>query len=128
MRQAGIIAAGALYAVECNRDRLVEDHVNAQVIATAVGQAEGLSLRPDTVDTNIVIFEVDPALGTAGQFAAALKSRGVWMLAVGATLLRAVTHLDVNDDDVRTAAEIIRKVADDMAHGRITISNDEPTY
>ena len=72
---------------------------HAQILAQAIRDATGLTLAPDTVDTNMVIFEVDPALGTAGQFAATLKAHGVWMLAIGATLVRAVTHLDVSRDE-----------------------------
>ena len=63
MRQAGIIAAGALHALQYHRDRLAEDHENAQIIAESVRGCEGLTLCPKTVDTNIIIFDVDPALG-----------------------------------------------------------------
>ncbi len=128
MRQAGIIAAGALHALQYHRDRLHEDHANAQIIAEAVRRGEGLTLRPDTVDTNIVIFEVDPALGTAGQFAAALKQHGVWMLGVGGALVRAVTHLDVSHRDAVAAASIIPQVASGLAQGTIELPPDEPTY
>src|SRR5207253_6858238 len=74
MRQAGIIAAGALYALQNNRKRLSQDHANAQILAEAVRAAEGLSLQPDTVETNIVIFRVESRLGPAAEFAAELKA------------------------------------------------------
>ncbi len=96
MRQAGIIAAGALYALEHHIERLAEDHANAQLIADAVRQVEGLELLGGTVDTNIVIFRVDPALGTAAEFCGRLKDRGLQMLAIGAQQVRAVTHLDLD--------------------------------
>ena len=128
MRQAGIIAAGALHALQCHRDRLAEDHQHAQIIAQAVREAPGLSLAPDIVDTNMVIFAVDPAVGTAAQFTATLKAHGVWMLAVSATLVRAVTHLDVSRAEAVAAAEIIPRVAEGLARGTITAGNDEPTY
>ena len=67
MRQAGIIAAGALYALEHHIDRLAEDHDNARILADAIRETPGLTLDPDIVDTNIVIFEVDPELGTAAD-------------------------------------------------------------
>ena len=57
MRQAGIIAAGALYALEHNIERLAEDHENARILADAVRATPGLKLDPDIVDTNIVIFK-----------------------------------------------------------------------
>ena len=77
MRQAGIIAAGALYALEHHIDRLAEDHANARILADAVRATPGLKLDPDIVDTNIVIFEVDPELGTAAAFCARLRDEGV---------------------------------------------------
>lgn len=128
MRQAGIIAAGALHALQHHRARLAEDHENARILAAAIGRSEGLALRPPVVDTNIVIFEVDPALGTAGQMAAALKSRNVWMLAIDRQLVRAVTHLDVSTEQTRRAAEVIVQVASDLAAGRMHSNADEPTY
>src|SRR5690606_39301895 len=77
MRQAGIIAAGALYALENNIARLADDHANAQILAEAIRDIDGLTLQPDQVDTNIVIFHVDPTLGTAAEFVARLKEHGV---------------------------------------------------
>lgn len=128
MRQAGIIAAGALHALQYHRDRLAEDHQNAQVIAAAIRGCPGLRLCCDTVDTNIVIFEVDRALGTAGQFAAALKQHGVWVLGVGGALVRAVTHLDASREDAAAAAAIIPQVAERLANRQIPLPADEPTY
>ena len=112
MRQCGIIAAGALYALQHNVNRLAEDHVHAQILAQAIREAHGLRLRPDQIDTNMVIFEVDPALGTAADFAAALQQQGVLVLHTSLTRIRAVTHLDVHEADVRQAGEIIRRVAE----------------
>ena len=63
MRQAGVIAAGALYALEHHIDRLAEDHANAQVLAAAIRKIDGLELRPDKVDTNLVIFQRASAAG-----------------------------------------------------------------
>jgi threonine aldolase len=68
MRQAGIIAAGALYALEHHIDRLADDHANARILGQAVRSSPGLSLDPESVDTNIVIFDVDAELGTATAF------------------------------------------------------------
>jgi threonine aldolase len=109
MRQGGVIAAGALYALEHHIDRLAEDHANAQRLADSIRSIDELELRPATVDTNIVIFAVEPGLGTAAEFATALKQRGLLMLSVGPQLIRAVTHLDVNGDDAERAGEILRE-------------------
>ncbi|MHB8969081.1 MAG: threonine aldolase family protein [Pirellulaceae bacterium] len=128
MRQSGIIAAGALHALQYHRERLAEDHEHARILAQAIRNASGLTLAPDTVDTNMVIFEVDRALGTAGDFAATLQAHGVWMLAIGETLIRAVTHLDVRRDEILAAAEIIPRVAEDLAKGVLKVHCVEPTY
>ncbi len=128
MRQAGIIAAGALYALEHNRERLAEDHENARILAGAVAETEELTLTPEVIDTNIVIFQVAPSLGTAAEFTTALKAHGVWMLAVGGAAVRAVTHLDVNRQDIQRAATIMKEVAEQMASGDLQITDVEPTY
>jgi threonine aldolase len=107
MRQAGIIAAGALFALENNIPRLAEDHTNARLLADAVRKLHGLTLEPDVIDTNIVIFRVDPRLGTAADFAAALRERGVLVLPFGPQQIRAVTHLDVSRAQIEQAAEAI---------------------
>jgi threonine aldolase len=115
MRQVGILAAGALFALEHHRNRLIEDHANAQIVAEGVRQAEGLSLTPDQVDTNIVIFAVDPLLGSAADFVLALREAGILALATSATQIRLVTHLDVTQAQCRHAAEQIRSIADALA-------------
>jgi threonine aldolase len=112
MRQAGVIAAGALYALGHQIERLADDHELAQLFAAAVREVEGLELYPLEIDTNIVIFRVDPRLGTAAEFAARLKSQGLLTLPVGPNLIRAVTHLDVNRADVEQAGIILRAVAE----------------
>ena len=110
MRQAGVLAAAALYAIEHHVDRLAEDHANAQALADAVRRAPGLTLCPDAVDTNIVIFHVAETLGTAESFSARLKARGVWMLPLGSQWVRAVTHLDVSAADARRAGAALAEV------------------
>ncbi|MGD9647143.1 MAG: low-specificity L-threonine aldolase [Pirellulales bacterium] len=108
MRQAGIIAAGALYALEHHIDRLAEDHEKARLLATAIRETPGLALDPDLVETNIVIFKLAPELGPAAAFTAKLREQGLLMNAVGPQRIRAVTHLDVSMEQVRQAGEIIQ--------------------
>jgi threonine aldolase len=110
MRQAGIIAAGALYALEHHIDRLAEDHEKARVLADAIREIPGLALDPAIADTNIVIFKIDPKLGTAKEFAVQLKERGVLVYDVGRYRLRAVTHMDVTMEQIRNAGKILRDV------------------
>jgi len=111
MRQAGIIAAAALYALEHHVDRLAEDHANAKRLASGIRGIDEIQLDPDLIDTNMVFFRVDPAWGTAREFSAELRKRGLLMLATSPTKLRAVTHLDVNADDVDRAIAILKDAA-----------------
>ena len=117
MRQAGIIAAGALYGLDHHIDRLAEDHANARELATAIAAIEGLTLDPPDVETNIVIFVVSPKLGTAADFCARLKEAGVLMLPIAAQQVRALAHLDVSRADVTSAVEVLKRVAGELASG-----------
>jgi threonine aldolase len=114
MRQVGVIAAGALFALEHHRDRLAEDHANARILAEAIRNAPGLKLDPDLVESNMVILAVDPTLGSATDFMAALQQAGVLMLSISPAKIRAVTHLDVDSRQVRKAGEIIRQCAEQL--------------
>jgi threonine aldolase len=106
-RQAGIIAAGALFAVENNRERLVNDHANARRFAEAIEDLDGLSVDLRSVQTNLVYFGV----AGADAFAAELRSRGVDVLSVGPTRIRAAFHLDVSDSDTDQAIAALGDVA-----------------
>jgi threonine aldolase len=110
MRQAGILAAACLYAMEHNVARLADDHRNAQIIAQAIADTPGLSLEPAEVDTNLIWFRVDPAVGNAKEITARLKQNGVLIHAAGPHKLRACTHLDVSKAQAERAAETLRKV------------------
>jgi threonine aldolase len=115
MRQAGVIAAAALYAVENHVERLAQDHANARVIAQAIADTPGLRLDAPEVETNLIWFEVDPDLGTAKDVAAALKQRGVLIHTPGPHTMRACTHLDVSAAQAEQAADAIRKTISDPA-------------
>jgi threonine aldolase len=110
MRQAGILAAAALYALDHNIERLAEDHANARRLAEAIAGLRGVKLDPRTVETNIVIFEIEPSLGTADQFQQRLRERGVWMFATAPNKLRAVTHLDVSREKIERAIAVFREL------------------
>ena len=108
MRQSGIIAAAALHALDHHVECLADDHANAQVLARAVEETDGLRLESGPVETNLVWIAVDPALGTAADVAARLRTEGILVSALGPHVLRACTHLDVSREDVEFAAERIR--------------------
>jgi threonine aldolase len=111
MRQAGVIAAAALYALDHHVERLAQDHRHARLIAQAVGDTPGLRLDPPEVETNLVWITVDPDLGTAAEVASALREGGVLVQIPGPQTLRACTHLDVSAADAERAADAIRRVA-----------------
>jgi threonine aldolase len=119
LRQAGIPAAACLYALDHNIDRLADDHENARVFAESIAGIDGVRVDLESVETNLVFFEIDAELGTAAQLSAALRERGVRMNpAGGAQRLRACTHLDVDRAGVRRAAEAIRECLDTGLGGR----------
>jgi threonine aldolase len=92
MRQAGIVAAAGLYALDHHVERLTEDHENARVLAEGLASLDGVTLDPADVETNIVVFGVPDA----EAFCADLDRAGVKMYAIGPQRVRAVTHLDVD--------------------------------
>ncbi|HEY3412494.1 MAG TPA: low-specificity L-threonine aldolase [Armatimonadota bacterium] len=104
MRQAGILAAAGLYALEHNIDRLVEDHANAIRLAVAIVDAPGVLPDPYAPPTNMVYFNTT---GPADAFVDALTVRGVLANATAKNRIRMVTHLDVDEEDVDRAAEAI---------------------
>lgn len=116
MRQAGIIAAGALYALRHHRDRLHEDHEHARMLGEAITEAPGLSLAVPEVESNIVIFNVAPLLGTAAQFAQKLAQKGLHVLVVGPQAIRIVTHLDVGREAIEQACGLLKSTANAASH------------
>lgn len=108
MRQAGIIAAGGLHALDHHVERLAEDHANARRLAEGLATLPGIVLDPDEVETNIVIFSVPDAPGLCAR----LEEAGVRMGAIGPDRVRAVTHLDVDaaaiERALRAAAAVVR--------------------
>ncbi|MBP6964461.1 MAG: aminotransferase class I/II-fold pyridoxal phosphate-dependent enzyme [Armatimonadetes bacterium] len=108
MRQAGIIAAGALYGLRHNVERLAEDHANAKLLAERLAGIEGVILDPSDVETNIVFFGIRGA--AAPEFVERLKARGVRMGAYKGGRVRAVTHLGVTREDVIAAADAVGEV------------------
>jgi threonine aldolase len=109
MRQAGIIAAGGIFALRHHVKRLAEDHANARRLAAGLAELPGVVLDPASVETNIVIFELRGALG-AEAAVAALLAQGVRMGAMGPRTVRAVTHLDVGAEQIERVLKAARAV------------------
>ena len=108
MRQAGILAAAGLIALEQMPHRLHEDHANARLLAQALSSVEGIGISPADVETNIVIFSTQ---GDAPALVASMRERGVLASALGSHSIRLVTHRDVDAAACSRAAEVIQGVA-----------------
>lgn len=112
MRQAGILAAAGLIAIEEMSKRLGEDHANARLIATALAQMPGISFDLDRVQTNILIFDVKGTGLTSGEFALRCKSAGLLVSTANPACVRIVTHCDASRADCERAVELLRTVAE----------------
>jgi threonine aldolase len=110
MRQAGILAAAGLIALEKGPKRLQEDHDNAQFLACRLAEIPGIDIDPALVQTNIVIYGVKKAGFSSTDFLAAIARRNVLAVPVDAGRVRMVTHLDVNRAAVENAAAVVREV------------------
>jgi threonine aldolase len=108
MRQAGIIAAGGIYALEHNVERLAEDHEHARLLARGLCEVPGIRVDPAEVETNIVFLDVAGTGFSAQEFNEKMKAYGVRMAAggYGSSLLRAVTHLNISKADVNRVLDV----------------------
>jgi threonine aldolase len=109
-RQAGVLAAAGLYALEHNIERLAEDHANARLIAEVLADAAPGSVKPDQVDTNIVVADLAATGKSVPEIVEAARAAGVLVGGVGPTQLRVVTHLDASTEDCRTGAQTLARL------------------
>jgi threonine aldolase len=110
MRQAGILAAGALYALENNMARLHEDHQKAKLLAERLEGIPGIHVQKDHVQTNIVVIDIQDRKESAGDILKDFQEKKVLISEMSSTTLRAVTHLDVSMEQVESAANIMNLV------------------
>ena len=110
MRQVGIIAAGALYAIENNLDRLIDDHRRAKKLAVNLVESGLFEIDPNAVLTNIVVIKLKSQYSEV-KFCSELESRGLLLVPFGRGRIRAVAHLDIDDDDIDEASRVIIDVA-----------------
>lgn len=114
MRQAGIIAAAGLYALDHNVDRLSDDHMNAQRFAEHVASCDGVKLPFGAIDSNIVFVDVSETGIDAAAIVTALEDQGINVGAMGDSVIRVVTHLDVDTAMVEEAAHAFVAVVDGL--------------
>jgi threonine aldolase len=107
-RQAGMLAAACLYALDHHVQRLADDHAAARIFAEAVASHVPTAVEPDGVETNVVV--IDTGATAAAPLAAAAAERGVQVSALGPFMIRAVTHLDVTADDCELAGQLVGKL------------------
>jgi threonine aldolase len=110
MRQAGVLAAAGLYALERNVERLAEDHALARSLAHALHGLGGFVAPPEELETNIALVRIEGGPLDAAGWMEALKPHGVLVLPMTARSLRFVTHLDVGEGDVERLARAVRSV------------------
>jgi threonine aldolase len=110
MRQAGILAAAAIYALEHHVTRLTEDHNHAKRLARILQQIPSVRIAPQQVETNIVIFEVTGQRRTPAEIVNALKREGVLINATGGLSYRAVTHLNISAKQIEEAGTVFTRV------------------
>jgi threonine aldolase len=107
MRQVGIFAAAADHALDHHLDRLADDHANARLLAEAIAGAPGVELDLASVQTNIVVFRLGDGAPDAATVVDRAREAGVLVVGLGERMVRAVTHLDVSREQVRSAAEAV---------------------
>ena len=110
MRQVGILAAAGIYALKNNYKRLKEDHENAKFLAQRLSEIDGLEIDMETVQTNLVVIDIRNSGLSVPEAVERLKEKKVLVVPFGKTLIRAVTHLDVNRKDLEMGVEVFGKV------------------
>ncbi|WP_074406004.1 MULTISPECIES: low-specificity L-threonine aldolase [Aquimarina] len=110
MRQAGIIAAGGLYAIRNHFERLKDDHHNAKILANGFNEIDGISVNIEKTHTNMVILDVIHDTINAHQLESEARKEGLLFLCTSDKRIRLVTHLDVTKEDCEKAVEIVSKI------------------
>lgn len=110
MRQVGILAAAGIWAIDHQLPKMADDHRRAKALADGIGDIKGIRLIPDPPPTNIIVIELADSRFDAATALDRLQAKGVWLVPFGASRIRAVTHRDINDDDIEHAARVLREV------------------
>ncbi|MBL8818663.1 MAG: aminotransferase class I/II-fold pyridoxal phosphate-dependent enzyme [Planctomyces sp.] len=108
LRQTGIVAVTALYALDHHVQRLAIDHEHARLLAHGLASIDGIRIDSESVETNLIYFEIEHGRGTAVQLASALRDHDVQIGPMGGQRMRAVTHLDISRQDIDTVVEVVK--------------------
>lgn len=111
MRQAGVIAAAGLIALEDSPARLHEDHQNARYLATCLAEVPGIKIDPSRVETNILVFDISGLGASTAEFSKELRSHRILANGISPTHMRMVTHVDVRREHCERAANVVAQVA-----------------
>lgn len=109
LRQSGMMAAAAEYALDHHVERLADDHAHAKLLAELLAPLPGVSVDPTAIETNIVFIHLDPAIIVPAELSSRLKQAGVLMNPAGKHRVRACTHLDVDEAAIRKAAQVFEE-------------------
>ena len=112
MRQTGILAGSANYALDHHLDRLQEDHQHAKLLAEGLEAINGITCNVENTETNLIFFDIDPRIGEGPAFCRQLWSEGVLAEALDPQRVRFVTHLGVSTEQIEQALDIVRKLCD----------------
>jgi threonine aldolase len=115
MRQVGLFAAAGLYALDHNMNRLADDHANARLIAEKIATSHRIIVDLATVQTNILVFRLSSDAPDAPTVVARARERGLLVFAFGPRTIRAVTHLDVSQEQCERAADLLLDIVDQWA-------------
>ena len=113
MRQVGIFAAACIYAIDNNFQRLEQDHINAKIIAKRLSESDRVIIDIDSVKTNIIVFNLSEDAPEAAAVVFRANEKGVLIFAFGPKTICVVTHLDVNQEMCKKAADILIKIIED---------------
>ena len=111
MRQAGIIASAGIYSLQNNIDRLSEDHARIRSLAEAINSLDFFSIDMETVQTNMVYINVDDEKYSADDVVNELAKKGIDLYSTGPQDMRAVAHLDVDDEDIGQAISAFQSLS-----------------
>ncbi|HBK68222.1 MAG TPA: threonine aldolase, partial [Firmicutes bacterium] len=114
LRQAGILAAAGIIALEKMVGRLAEDHYNARILAQELSLLPGITINPGEFSTNIIVFSIQELGVTAAQFEDLLASHGVLANSVTDTTIRFVTHKDVSEEQIKEVVKIVHKIVKNL--------------